>query len=246
MFSVLVTGGSGKLGSSLKKVFPKALFPSHFQLEVTNPKSVFSYFKKFKPKLIIHAAALADVKACEKDKKLAWKTNVEGTRNLIEASEKLSLSAYFVYISTACVFYGDKGGYSEEDVPYPKNFYSLTKLVGELVVQESRLKKYLIIRTNFVLKAPWPYPRAFTDRFGTYLFADDVAKGIKELTSAKMTGVVHLTGNKKMSMYELAKTLSPNIRPITLKEYQGPPLTVDMSLTTKRWKKYKISRESPN
>lgn len=134
----------------------------------------------------------------------------------------------------------------ENDLPYPKNFYSLTKLMGELVVQESKLKKWLIIRTNFVPKTPWPYPKAFTDRFGTYLFADDVAGGIRELIQAKMTGIVHLCGNKKMSMYELAKTLSPKVQPITLEDYQGPPLTVDMSLTTKRWKKYKISRKSAN
>ena len=241
MSSALVTGGSGKLGSSLKKAFPRALFPGHSQLDITNPKILFSYLKKFKPKLIIHAAALANVRTCEKDKKLAWKTNVEGTRNLIHASLELSPSPYFIYISTACVFYGDKGMYKEDDLPYPKNFYSLTKLIGELVVQESELRKWLIIRTNFVLKAPWPYAKAFSDRFGTYLFADDVAKCIKELTRTKMTGVVHLTGNKKMSMYELAKMVSPTVQPTTLKEYQGPPLTVNMSLTTRRWKKYKIS-----
>lgn len=241
MSSPLITGGSGKLGSSLKKIFPQALFPSHSQLNILSPKSVLSYLNKFKPKLIVHTAALADVRVCEKDKKLAWKTNFEGTRNLVQASEELPAQPYFVYISTACVFYGDRGGYSEEDIPYPKNFYSLAKLIGELAVQESRLKKWLIVRTNFVLNAPWPYPKAFTDRFGTYLFASDVAKGIKELVKAKKTGIIHLTGDKKMSMYELAKTLSPKVKQITLKDYKGPPLTVDMSLTSKRWKKYKIS-----
>jgi len=241
MSSTLITGGSGKLGSSLKKVFPGARFPTHARLDITNIKSTFSHFEKVRPELIIHMAALADIRACEKDKKTAWKTNVEGTRNIVMASEKLSPPPYFVYISTACVFYGDRGMYSEKDIPYPKNFYSLTKLLGELVVKDSKLKKWLIIRTNFVTKSPWPYPKAFTDRFGTYLFADDVAKGIKELTFAKMTGIVHLCGKEKMSIYKLAKMVSPNVKPMTLKGYKGPPLTADMSLTTKRWKKYKIS-----
>jgi len=33
---------------------------------------------------------------------------------------------------------------------------------------------------------------------------------------------------------------SKNVGKMALAEYQGPPLTVDMSLSTKRWRKYKI------
>jgi len=44
-----------------------------------------------------------------------------------------------------------------------------------------------------------------------------------------------------MSMYELSKLAgSENVGKMTLDEYEGPPLTIDMSLSTKRWKKYKI------
>lgn len=241
MSLTLITGGSGKLGGALSDVFPQASLPKHNQLDITNFESVFSYMKKDKPELIIHTAALADVRISEKNKNLAWKTNVEGVKNIIHASEKISPQPYFVYISTACVFYGNEGMYNEEDIPYPKNFYSITKLLGEMVVQESKLKKWLIIRTNFVSKEPWPYPKAFSDRYGTYLFTNDVAYGIKELIEAKMTGIVHLCGNKKMSMFELAKIVSPKVTSTTLKDYQGPPLTIDMSLTSTRWKKYKIS-----
>ena len=42
-------------------------------------------------------------------------------------------------------------------------------------------------------------------------------------------------------MYELAMLSgSKNVSKMTLDEYDGPPVTVDMSLSTKRWKKYKI------
>ena len=243
--STLVTGGSGKLGRELQKVFPKALFPTRKELDITLAKRVSSFFAKTRPKIVIHTAAMTGIRECEENKNLVWETNVVGTKNLIEASLKLKTPPYFIYISTACVFWRDrrdKSMYKENDIPYPKNFYSLTKLLGEMAVQESSLKKWLIIRTNFVPKAPWPYPAAFADRFGTYLFADDVAKGIKELTGAEMTEVVHLTGDKKMSIYKLAKMVSPNVKPITLKDYKGPQLTIDMSLDSKRWKKYKISK----
>jgi len=99
----------------------------------------------------------------------------------------------------------------------------------------------LIIRTNFTAKKKWPYAKAFTDRFGTYLFAEDVAEGIKDVLNSDMEGIVHIVGDKKMSMFELAKITTPKIQPMTINDYSGPRLTMDMSLDTERWKKYKIS-----
>mgnify|MGYP006447264093 FL=1 len=56
-----------------------------------------------------------------------------------------------------------------------------------------------------------------------------------------MEGIIHIVGDKKISMFELAKFTTPNIQPMTMNDYSGPPLTKDMSLDTKRWKKYSIS-----
>jgi len=42
-------------------------------------------------------------------------------------------------------------------------------------------------------------------------------------------------------MFELAKISSPDILPMTIKDYSGPKLTMDMTLDTERCKKYKIS-----
>ena len=55
-----------------------------------------------------------------------------------------------------------------------------------------------------------------------------------------MTGIVHVVGDKKISMYELAKLTTPEIQPMTMNDYTGPRLTIDMSLDTKRWKKYTL------
>ena len=44
-----------------------------------------------------------------------------------------------------------------------------------------------------------------------------------------------------MSVFELAKLTTPNIQPMTISDYVGPKLTMDMSLDTERWKKYKIN-----
>lgn len=237
--SIIVIGGSARLGKEILKIFPNAVAPPSQDLDVTEKEAVADFFKGNKPSVVIHVAAMTNVRLCEQHKEQAWKINVVGTENLVNAILQSKPDAYFIYLSTACIFLGDRGFYKEGDAPYPKNFYALTKLIGEFIVK--RLPKHLIIRTNFVAKEKWPYPKAFIDRFGTYLFADDVAKALREILEADLTGVLHLTGDKKLSMYELAKMTTPDVLPMTLGEYYGPPLTIDMTLDTVRWKKYQIS-----
>lgn len=239
---ILITGGTGRLGRELVKDYLGSLAPTHSELDLCDREAVFEYITMSRPDLIIHTAAIADVKKCEEEKQFAWNSNVAGTENLVDACLEHIPGVYFVYISTACVFEGNRGLYKEVDLPYPKNFYGVTKLVGEYIVR--RIPKFLIIRTNFVAKEKWPYPRAFTDRFGTYLFTGDVAKGIKEVIAENMERVIHIVGDRKMSMYELAKLTTTEVEPISLTEFDGPPLTVDMSLDTVIWKKYRLGEST--
>ena len=238
---VLMTGGNGALGKSLSKVFKNAFCPSHSQMDITNPKSVEKIILGYKPDVLIHTAAIVGVRECEDNKEKAWLTNVEGTQNIVNAMKKLDNDCYLIYMSTACVFAGEhKKFYTEEDVPAPKNYYSLTKLCGEMVARQ--YPNTCIIRTNFVPKKQWKYPKAFVDRHGTYLFSDNVAEAIHNVCKKMEKGIIHIVGDRRMSMYELALLCgSKNVGRMTLKEYQGPSLTIDMSLSTKRWKKYKIS-----
>jgi dTDP-4-dehydrorhamnose reductase len=262
---ILITGGSGALGKSLKKVFKKqaahyvrehaahyvrehaahyvrggVFSPTHAEMDVTNADSVNKTIVDYKPDILIHAAAFVDIRGCDENKEKAWLTNVEGTQNVVNALKKLDNNCYLMYISTACVFAGEKEKYyTEEDIPSPKNYYSFTKLCGEIIVRQ--YENTCIIRTNFAPKQKWKYPKAFTDRFGTYLFSDGVAKGISEVAEKREKGIIHIVGDRRMSMYELALLAgSKNVGKMTLEDYEGPPVTVDMSLSTKRWKKYKI------
>ena len=237
---VLITGGSGDLGTSLRTVFKDAYYPTRAEMDITNPDSVNKKVLDYKPDCLIHAAALVGIRECEEDKQKAWLTNVEGTQNIVNALKKLNNNCYLIYMSTACVFAGEKEKYYvEEDIPGTKNYYSLTKLCGELVVRQ--YKNTCIIRTNFVPKKQWKYPKAFVDRFGTYLFSDNVAQGVYDVYRKREKGIIHIVGDKRISMYELALLSgSKNVGKMDLDEYDGPALTIDMSLSTKRWKKYKI------
>ena len=238
---VLVTGSRGRLGSELLKRFPAALAPSRHELDLTGSVDQMSGFiERCRPAIVIHAAALANIRQCEQSRDLAWATNVAGTANLVTACARVVPDVYIIYISTACVFDGERGGYVEDDIPCPKNFYGLTKLAGELMV--SMHAHHLIVRTNFVVRERWPYPHAFVDRFGTYLFAEDVARAVADLVESGLTGVVHVAGDETLSMYSLAQLTTPDVLPMTLSDYQGPPLTRNMTLDSTRWKKYCLSR----
>jgi dTDP-4-dehydrorhamnose reductase len=236
--TILLTGVTGALGSELKKIIPDSISPSHNDFDICNFDSVHDFFNNQKIDTVIHTAALTTVRGCEENKLQAMQINVQGTTNLVNELKNSNPDGKFVYISTACIFDGHSGMYDENSIPYPENFYSLTKLLGEHVV--TQIKNSLIIRTNFVARKKWSYPKAFTDRFGTYLFANQVAQGISDVLNEDLNGIVHIVGDKKISMFELAKLTTPDIHSMTMNDYSGPPVTIDMSLDSKKWKKYSI------
>jgi len=224
------------LGSQLKLVFPDGLLPIHDQLDITDEQTTAHYVRDKSVDTVIHCAALTNIRYCEEHREEAFNVNVNGTRALLEALALSSVDQpYFVFVSTACVFTGNSPDkyYSEKDVPYPKNFYAVTKLLGECISNKlSKNLKILVVRTNFIERGKWPYPRAFTDRFATYLYSDQAAKAVKSLVDKGTTGIVHICGDKRMSMFDFARLTDLEVEPMTLRHYSGPPLTVNMSLSS--------------
>lgn len=236
---ILFLGGYGSLALELEKLYNDVLIPNADELDLTNKKSIEKFFDNNKFDVIIHNSALLNIRICEEQKDEAMKINVTSTKNLIDVIQIKKPTTQFIHISTPCVFDGNCGMYVESSIPKPINFYGQTRLDGEKEVQN--LPKYTIIRTNYVSKKKWAYPKAFTDRYGTYLFPKQVAQGIYDVQTEKITGIIHIVGDRKISMFELAKIITPEIEPMTMDDYSGPPVTVDMSLDTERWKKYQIS-----
>lgn len=234
---VLFTGGNGSLASELSKYYKNMVIPNNDTLNLSDKKNVLKFFNKNDFDLIIHNESLLNIRICEEQKQDAMKINVLSTKNIVDVIKEFP-NTQFIHISTPCVFDGNSGMYLESSIPYPVNFYGLTRLLAEYLVQE--LPTFTIIRTNYVNKKKWKYPKAFTDRFGTYLFPEGVAKGIHDVQKQNATGIIHIVGDKKLSLYDLAKITTPEIEPMTLKDYSGPPLTVDMSLDTEKWKKYTL------
>ena len=142
---ILLTGGSGLLGTELLKLEPDLLAPSHGELDITDAAAVAAYVAAHKPDIILHAAAITNNREVEAHPVTAEKVNVDGTANLVQACDGTRIR--FVYLSTDYVYKGDRGNYSETDPVHPFNMYATTKLAGEKVVR--RVPNHLIIRASF-------------------------------------------------------------------------------------------------
>lgn len=150
----LVIGANGQLGTELRNLFDekdiKYTATDAKELDITNRDVVMNYFEENTPKYVFHCAAFTAVDAAEEEpgKSINQKVNVDGTKNVAEAAEKVG--ATLIYISTDYVFDGNNGGmYTEDDQPNPKNEYGRTKYEGEKIVAET-MSKYYIIRTSWV------------------------------------------------------------------------------------------------
>lgn len=240
---ILITWWTWRLWKACKKIFPNAIYPSRLDMDITNPEMVQDFINKYKPEIVIHLAALASIPKCAENRELAWNTNVVATRILIEIAKKTWFINKFIYLQTACIFSGeDNFMYDEDSIPNPKHYYGMTKLIAEEIIKSYNDENFqtIIARTNFTTM-PWEYPKAFTDRFWTYLFAQWVVLGLKEIieTNTKLP-IIHICWDKEISMYKYACLGWSNVEPMTIADYNWPALTRKMSLTTKYWHTYKI------
>jgi len=229
---ILITGGTGRLGTALREPMPELIAPSRAELDITNLSSVEQAFEQYQPSLVVHAAAYTNVAAAETEKALCWRVNVEGTRNLVRAA--LMHDLHFVHLSTDYVFWGDVGGYQEDDPVGPvRNYYALSKLAAEEVVRT--LPQHLIIRTSF-RPSPWPYPVAYYDLYTsqdyTEVIAPQIVLALRNLDKIPFNTLHIATGRK--SAYELARRTRPEVEPQS-RETAKVSLPEDISLDTSRW-----------
>ena len=237
MKRILVTGANGLLGQRLACLLGRESkyellltchHPSFFlnheplldytQLDITSKGDVKSLVTSFRPDVIINAAAMTNVDACELQRELAWKINVHGVENLVEVSR--SIRAKIIHLSTDYVFDGKRGPYAEEDRPDPINYYGKTKLASENVIRTGDAR-YAIVRTvvlygngknvkqNFALwvvdnlKNGRPI-KAATDQIGSPTYVHDLAFGLLRIVEQDGEGIYHLSGSECVSRYDFA------------------------------------------
>jgi len=234
-YKVLITGGSGLLGSNLVKLMEDK-FEVHtivhehpmkfktcqaYNVDITQGNDLLKTVKKISPQCIIHTAALTNVDYCEAHRDETWKINVKGTRNVTAAADKTN--SKIIYISTDSVFDGKKGMYTEEDPPNPVNYYALTKLEGEKIVLKSATPR-VIVRTNIygwnaqkkVSIAEWMLNTLlekrkltlFSDVFFNPILVNNLSDVIMEILEKDLRGLFHVAGSERCSKLQFGLVLA--------------------------------------
>jgi dTDP-4-dehydrorhamnose reductase len=235
---ILLTGGSGRLGSELIGLLEGVVFPPRSELDVTLPNTVLAALDRYRPDVVVHAAAFTDVARAEVEREACWRTNVEGTR--VVAAAVASRGLRLVHLSTDYVFDGERGGYREDDsLGPPRNYYALSKLVAEELARFA--EHHLVIRTSFRGRT-WPHPRAFNDMWTSQDYVDviapKIALAIRHLGAIEYD-TLHI-GTERKTMYELARRRLPTVSPATL-ESAGVNLPRDISLDLTRWQEFEAA-----
>jgi len=269
---LLITGAIGLYGSKLANMGVQRnieVYSSDVQelpvdgtfvkLDVSNKELVAETFTRIKPDVVIHAATLTDVDKCELNKELAWKINVEGTKNIVEAAK--GTGSFLIYISTDYVFNGEKGNYTELDQPNPINYYGLTKLKAEELVKAQ--DEYLIGRPSVIYGstpaagkvnfALWlietlhrgEHAKIVTDQFNTPTLNANLAEMTLESAERRLTGTFHLCGATRVSRFQFAQLIAETfdldkrlVDPVQSSQFKWPAKRpMDSSLDTSKAQK---------
>lgn len=238
---ILLTGAYGQLGRCLLDRFPAdwvMLACGSAELDITDRAAVERIVRRFRPQVIMNAAAYTAVDKAEIDRIRAMKINAIGPENLARAAREVG--AQMIHISTDYVFDGSKPTpYVESDIPCPINFYGLSKWEGEKRVQ-AILPQAIIIRTSWVfseygsnfvktmlrLAQTHDTIRVVNDQHGCPTYAGDLAQAMIQLAAdPAAAGIYHYCGNKAVSWYEFAQAIfsqhghAPQLVPISSREF---------------------------
>ncbi len=244
---VLVTGGSGQVGSELVRFLLNSssiedvFAPSSSDLDLFSRDSVLDSISQMQPDWIIHAGAWTQVDACEDDPRRAFLINGLGTRFVVQAAEMVGCKV--CYLSTDYVFDGrSTRPYLEWDPVGPKSVYGASKLAGEVEVRSCDL----IVRTSWVM-GEFGHNMAKTlvrlakggnnhgfvnDQIGTPTIVSDLVRSVTDLFLGGHSGIFHISNSGEASWYQVAQfvfeTLGEDagrISPISseaLKGYKAP------------------------
>mgnify|MGYP003397210888 CR=1 FL=1 len=238
---VLVTGVKGQLGYDVVNELTKrghiAIGTDIEEMDITDANSVEKVIHENTPDAVIHCAAYTAVDAAEDNVDLCRKINAEGTQNIANVCKELDIK--MIYISTDYVFDGEgERPWEPEDNRTPLNVYGQTKYEGELAVQNT-LDKYFIVRIawvfgvngkNFIktmlnLGKTRDSLTVVNDQFGSPTYTYDLARLLVDMVETEKYGIYHATNEGICTWYEFAceifKQAGMNVKvsPVSATEY---------------------------
>ncbi len=149
---ILVFGSTGMLGHTLVKYLQSQKYikieftarderkqeickktfgrEAKFLVDAFNPESAWNAIKEFKPDFCINCLGL--IKQKDESKNFSKSIHVNSLLPHLLSDYCGEMGARLIHISTDCVYSGNKGNYTEKDIPDPLDFYGRSKLLGEV------------------------------------------------------------------------------------------------------------------
>jgi dTDP-4-dehydrorhamnose reductase len=227
MTTILVTGGNGQLASCIKDVEKQyddlnLIYTDYLELDICDLNQVQAFFKSnTQIDYCVNCAAYTAVDKAETEADKAFEINAIGAKNLALACNELG--AVLIHISTDFVFDGQKNEpYTETDLTNPISVYGLSKLQGEVEINQ-------VLKECFIIRTSWLYSEhgnnfmktmlklaetrneisVVSDQIGTPTYAGDLAEVVIHIIKIKSQsyGTYHYSNSGEISWYDFAKAI---------------------------------------
>src|SRR3989338_4796413 len=225
MTKILVTGGSGQIGSRLVErlseittsydniyLLKRARNITNVEPIVNDRVAIIENVNLHNYDLAFHLAAGTDTKSkSEEYKNKLINDNVKLTEKVVNRSGRV------LFISTVNVFKGDsKENYKESDKTNAYNFYGITKAMAEEIVLNKkgaviRIQTMIGVKSNLIInrvfdaidgKEYWPF---WDDTFTKPTFFEDFLHTIKNILNSNKDKIYHVsTAGNPISRADLA------------------------------------------
>ena len=233
MDKLLVIGATGLLGYKAMELgsrsyevygtYNKNARNRLIHLDATNKKEITDVLNEITPDVVLDTHAITNLEYCEANPDIAWSINVEGSRNIAEASK--GIGARYMFMSTDFVFDGRKDIYTEQDRTNPLNCYGRTKLAAEELIMQLDMDS-TIVRTASIYGAvsstgkksfvQWVIEslqkgeriKVISDLFNSPTFNEDLTEIIFKLHETGSDGIFHVVGKDNISKYDFAVQIS--------------------------------------
>ena len=232
MKKILITGGNGLLGQSLRSFLSKENFEViasglrddrlvnhnhvYIPLDVSNKMDCVNILNTFNPDIIINTAAITNVDYCEVNKDECLKVNADSVNHFLPFCKKNNKK--FIQISTDFLFDGKSGPYNETQPYMPINHYGFSKMIAEKNIFNSDLSNFLIIRTCLVYGFKEDSNNIYMwvkrkldkgdsvnivdDQFRTPTVVSDLSQAILQAIKQDVKGVFNISSGEYLSIFD--------------------------------------------
>lgn len=232
MKKILITGGNGLLGQSLRLLFSKEKYEiiatgldsdrlknhSHIykSLDISIQKDCESVLNYYMPDIIINTAAITDVDFCELNQEKCLSINAHSINNFLSFCKKNNKK--FIQISTDFLFDGKSGPYSEDAKQNPINYYGFSKMLAERKIINANISNFSIIRTCLVYGNQndsnnilmWVKRKLdmsenlniVDDQFRTPTLVFDLSKAVFQIIENDLKGIYNISSGEYLSIFD--------------------------------------------